>query len=197
MLTVDRTALSAKLGTSQKVSAQLMSRSKSQLYLLAAAYCVALINFPAQAADEIELLNSRIAIAETLTQYPYRWDSKHSESFVDLFTEDAVMERWRKGILIEGSRLQGKAAILEYAKNAHTGRLADRQTRHHFSNLVFLELSDRHAITENMALITHQTAEDAVARVSSSGIYRINWEKSASEWKIAKRVLFVDSFPAN
>jgi hypothetical protein len=46
-----------------------------------------------------------------------------------------------------------------------------------------------------MALITHQTAEDDIARISSSGIYRISWEKSAGEWKIAKRVLFVDSFP--
>jgi len=174
-----------------------MFSSKSRLYLLVTASLVVLLHLPAQAADEIELLSSRIAIAEALTQYPYRWDSKSSPSFAELFTEDAVMERWRNGALIEGSRVQGKAAILEYAENAHTGRLADRQTRHHFSNLVFLELIDRNAVTENMALITHQTAEDAVARVSSSGIYRISWEKSAGEWKITKRILFVDSFPTN
>jgi len=174
-----------------------MFRSKSRLYLLVATSLIALLNLPAQADDEITLLSSRMAIAETLTQYPYRWDSKSTQAFANLFTEDAVMERWRKGALIEESRLQGKAAIFEYADNAHTGRLADRQTRHHFSNLVFLELSDRNAVTENMALITHQTAEDAVARVSSSGIYRISWEKSAGEWKISKRLLFVDSFPAN
>mgnify|MGYP003684904809 FL=1 len=172
-----------------------MFRTKSRLYLIVATNLFALLNLPAQAADEIELLSNKMVIAETLTQYPYRWDSKKTQSFAELFTEDAVMERWRKGALIEGSRLQGKAAIFEYADNAHTGRLADRQTRHHFSNLVFLELSDRNAVTENMALITHQTAEDAVARVASSGIYRISWEKSAGEWKIAKRILFVDSFP--
>ena len=172
-----------------------MFRSKSQPYLLAAACLIALLNLPAHAAEDLATLVDRIAIAETLTQYPYRWDAKNSKSFAELFTEDAVMERWRRGKLIEGSRLQGKAAIFAYAKNAHTGRLADRQTRHHFSNLVFLELSDRDAVTENMALITHQTAIDTVARVSSSGIYRINWEKSAGEWKIAKRVLFVDSYP--
>lgn len=172
-----------------------MFRTKSRLYLIVATNLFALLNLPAQAADEIELLSNKMVIAETLTQYPYRWDSKKTQSFAELFTEDAVMERWRKGALIEGSRLQGKAAIFEYADNAHTGRLADRQTRHHFSNLVFLELSDRNAVTENMALITHQTTEDAVARVASSGIYRISWEKSAGEWKIAKRILFVDSFP--
>lgn len=174
-----------------------MFRSKSRLCLLVVTALFAVLNLPVQAADEIELLSNRMAIAEALTQYPYRWDSKRGESFADLFTEDAVMERWRQGSLIEGSRLLGKAAIFEYAKNAHTGRLADRQTRHHFSNLVFLELSHRNAVTENMALITHQTAEDAVARISSSGIYRISWEKSADGWKITKRTFFVDSSPTN
>ena len=172
-----------------------MFQPKSPLYLLLATSLVALLNLPAQADNDITLLNNRIAIAETLTQYPYRWDSKKTQSFTELFTEDAVMERWWKGVLIDGSALQGKSVIFEYAQNAHTGRLADRQTRHHFSNLVFLEISDRHAVTENMVLITHQTAEDDIARISSSGIYRISWEKSAGEWKIAKRVLFVDSFP--
>jgi hypothetical protein len=172
-----------------------MFQPKSPLYLLLATSLVALLNLPAQADNDITLLNNRIAIAETLTQYPYRWDSKKTQSFTELFTEDAVMERWWKGALIDGSALQGKSVIFEYAQNAHTGRLANRQTRHHFSNLVFLEISDRNAVTENMALITHQTAEDDIARISSSGIYRISWEKSAGEWKIAKRVLFVDSFP--
>jgi len=172
-----------------------MFRSKPLLNLLAVVCFSAMLNIPAQAADELGLLGSRMAIGETLTQYSYRWDSKNSESFADLFTEDAVMERWRQGSLIEGSRVQSKVNILEYAKSAHNGRLADRQTRHHFSNLVFLELSDSSAVTENMALITHQTAEDAVARISGSGIYRISWEKSAGQWKIAKRILFTDSFP--
>lgn len=151
---------------------------------------------PVQAAEDGTRLNDRTAIGDSLSQYSYRWDSKNSAAFAELFTEDAVMERWRDGKLIEASRVRGKAAILEYAMNAHTGRLADRQTRHHFSNLVFLELSDSYAVTENMALITHQTAEDTAARISSSGIYRISWEKSGAQWKIAKRILFVDSAPA-
>ena len=174
-----------------------MLRSKSRLYLIAATSLFVLLNLPAQAADEIELLSNKMAIAEALTQYPYHWDFKRGESFADLFTEDAVMERWRQGSFIEGSRVLGKTAIFEYAKNAHSGRLADRQTRHHFSNLVFLKISDSNAITENMALITHQTAEDAVARIASSGIYRISWEKSAGGWKITKRILFVDNSPTN
>ena len=173
-----------------------MFRSKLLLYFILATSLVTLLNPPARADDEITSLNIRAAIAESLSQYAYRWDSKNTQSFTDLFTENAVIERWQKVALIVGSRLKGKASISEYAKNAHTGRLADRQTRHHFSNLVFLEISDQNVVTENMALITHQTAADAVARISSSGIYRINWEKSGDEWQIAKRALFVDSPPS-
>ena len=53
-----------------------MFGSKSRLYLLLASSLVALLNLPAQADDTIALLNSKMVIAETLTQYPYRWDSK-------------------------------------------------------------------------------------------------------------------------
>ena len=104
------------------------------------------------------------------------------------------MERWLGGSLVAGSRIVGRQSIKAYARTSHEGRLADRQTRHHFSGLVFLELSPTTAITENMALITHQTAADRVAVVRSSGIYRNSWKKTESGWLISKRVLFTDSF---
>ena len=78
------------------------------------------------------------------------------------------MERRLNGELVDGSRLEGRASILEYARQSHKGRLADRQTRHYFSGIVFLELNAESAITENMALITHQTANDSAAYISSS-----------------------------
>ncbi len=137
---------------------------------------------------------SRLAIADQLAQYSYRWDGKDASAFAELFTTDAVMERWRDGRLVEGSRISGRPAILEYARQSHQGRLADRQTRHHFSGLVFLELSANLAVTENMALITHQTAADRVARISSSGIYRNSWVKTPAGWLISKRILLTDSF---
>lgn len=149
------------------------------------------------AAESVAAISDKLAIAASLAQYSYRWDSKDSAGFADLFTAEAVMERWLAGSLVEGSRLSGKQAILAYAKNSHQGRLADRQTRHHFSGLVFLELSATTAVTENMALITHQTAADSIAVIRSSGIYRNNWEKTETGWLISKRVLFTDSFIAD
>ncbi|MDP6535217.1 MAG: nuclear transport factor 2 family protein [Gammaproteobacteria bacterium] len=148
-------------------------------------------------ATELNKVNERLAIAEMLTRYSYRWDSKDSAGFADLFTEEAVMERWREGNLVQNSRVAGKEAIHRYAKQSHEGRLADRQTRHHFSGLVFLELTDQTAVTENMALITHQTVNDRAAFIASSGIYRNSRQKTADGWRISKRVLFSDSFSGN
>ncbi len=143
-------------------------------------------------AQELAAIEDRLLIAEQLAQYSYRWDGKDAVGFSELFTEDGIMERWSRGELIAGSRVTGRQAIREYASTSHTGRLADRQTRHHFSGLVFLELTSVHAVTENMALITHQPIGQAAAHITASGIYRNIWRKTAGGWRIAERVLFND-----
>ena len=142
--------------------------------------------------QESEFSRDRIEIAEQLAQYSYRWDSKNAEGFSELFTNEAVIERWYDGILVPGSRIVGRQSIFEYAKRSHEGRLADRQTRHHMSSLVFLELSEERALTENMALITHQTAQSGTPFISASGIYRNTWRKTGRGWRIVKRILLSD-----
>lgn len=138
-------------------------------------------------------LQDRVLIGEMLAQYSYRWDGKDSAGFAALFTEDGEMERWVSGARVDGSVVAGRASIFEYARRSHLGRLADRQTRHHFSGLVFKELAENHAVTENMALITHQTVGNLPA-IASSGIYRITWRKTGQGWRMAQRILFTDRF---
>jgi len=139
------------------------------------------------------MVADRLAIADVLTQYAYRWDGKDAAGFAELFTDDAVFERQVNGGLVPGSRVIGKQAIFEYARESHQGRLADRQSRHHFSSIVFLQLNAESAITENVALITHQTASEAYPVIRMSGIYRNTWRKTAAGWRISKRILMVDS----
>lgn len=152
--------------------------------------------FFAQVGSAAETYNveDRLQIMENLAQYSYRWDGKDSEGFASLFTEDGIMERQVGGELIPGSRVQGKAAILVYASRSHQGRLADRQTRHHFSAVIFLQLSADQAVTQNMALITHQIAGGNPPFISGSGIYRITWRKTQQGWKMTRRVLHSDRF---
>ena len=134
---------------------------------------------------------NKFAISEKLAEYSYRWDTKASREFVDLFTDGSILETWRGEVLV--NRIEGKQNILNYAEQSHKVRLIDRQTRHHFSGLVFKTLSETNAITENMALITHQTVDDQQPIIRNSGVYRISWEKKSEGWKMSKRVLFVDS----
>ena len=140
-------------------------------------------------ADAIE---DRLAITDALSLYAHRWDAKDAEGFAALFTEDGVMEVHVGGALLEGSRVVGREAILDYARTAHAGRLADRQSRHHFSSIVFVELEAERAVTDNAALVTHQTAQDPTPVVVTSGVYRNTWQKTADGWRIRERVLSVD-----
>ena len=139
-------------------------------------------------------LESKLAIQELIAEYAIRWDSKRSADFAELFTEDAVMERRLGGESVAGSLLEGKQAILDYAVESHNGRLAGRQSRHHMSGIRFLEISEDAALTENLALITHQTADDSAPVIRSSGIYRISWRLTPNGWKMSRRILFADRF---
>lgn len=156
--------------------------------LIAGLIVVANFSWAAESGVSIE---DRLQITDALAQYSYRWDSKDSAEFAQLFTEDGEMERWVSGERVESSVVRGRGAIYDYALQSHQGRLADRQTRHHFSALTFNAIDSSTVETENMALITHQTA-GAPPTIASSGIYRITWKKTAEGWLMSKRILFSD-----
>ena len=132
------------------------------------------------------------AIEDVIAQYAYRWDGKDAEGFADLFTEDAVFEVEVSGVRIPDARVEGRPAILAYAKDSHEGRLAGKQTRHHMTSLVFVELTDDSAATENMVLVTHQSATDATPQPRVSGVYRNDWRRTSQGWKISRRLLLLD-----
>ena len=173
-----------------------MISAKINLQSLAFAASISVCGFiiPKEvSAQETDALLDRAAIYDVLTQYSYRWDSKDSVGFAELFTDDGSLERQVNGEKIDSATVKGKDAILNYAKNSHQGRLADRLSRHHFSGIVFIELNETTAITENMALITHQT-ENSAPFIVSSGYYLNSWTKTENGWRISKRVLKTDTF---
>ena len=77
------------------------------MLLAALAISVEIAVTPAN-AQEYDSVADRLAIAEVVAQYAYHWDSKDAEEFANLFTEDAVIERWASGGLITDSRLEGR-----------------------------------------------------------------------------------------
>ena len=122
-------------------------------------------------------IQDRIQISDQIAKYAQLWDRKASDAFSDLFTEDGVMERYVAGVFVEEAVVKGRSNILTYAKESHAGRLADRQSRHHFTGVVFEELSETEALTENTFMVTHQLAGKEPFLVAT-GVYRIAWRKT-------------------
>ena len=134
----------------------------------------------------------RAAIADVVEQYAARWDAKDAEGFAALFTEDVVFETEVSGERLPHARVEGRAAILAYARKSHAGRLAGIDTRHHMTELVILALEGDRATTENRVRVTHQSEGDAEPRLRVTGTYRNQWRRTSQGWLIAERILAVD-----
>ena len=170
-----------------KISYQLFSTLGSVLLGLSIVLLTSTVS-----ADDIQTINDKLAIAAVIAQYSYTWDSKDAEAFSNLFTDDAVSEVWLPGKSNPFSRTETRQNILTKAKIAHTSRLADLQTRHHQSALIFLEISANSARTQNMVLITHQAPSDKAPILKYSGIYRDTWRKTEQGWRFLHRALYLD-----
>ncbi|MEM6652098.1 MAG: nuclear transport factor 2 family protein [Pseudomonadota bacterium] len=136
-------------------------------------------------------LEDRALIADQVARYAQFWDRKDVEAFSKLFTEDAVIEWHFADATEQPPVLKGRENILQYGHQAQAGRLAGRQSRHHFSNLIFENLTETSALTEHMFMVTHVTPNDPPI-VRSTGIYRIAWRKTDEVWLMSHRKLFVD-----
>ena len=136
-------------------------------------------------------LEDRAQIAEQIAKYAQLWDRKDAEAFVELFTEDGVLEWQFANAEIQPPTLMGRENILQYSRKAHAGRLAERQSRHHFSGLVFEDLTEASARTEHIFMVTHVTPSEPPL-LRSTGIYRIEWRKIDGRWLMSHRKLYVD-----
>lgn len=136
-------------------------------------------------------LKDRAEISQQVSRYAQLWDRKDADTFATLFAEDGIME-WRFASAPDDRPVvSGRAEIQRYAKHAFETRLAGKQSRHHFTGLVFEDLSETGAVTEHTVLVTHTVATERPT-LAASGVYRITWRKTEQSWLIAHRTLFVD-----
>lgn len=136
-------------------------------------------------------LKDRVLIADQLARYSQLWDRKDSEGISMLVTEDGAFEWHLTGAEEQPPIVKGRESVLKYARHAHEKRLAGKQSRHHFSGLVFEELSEDEAVTEHMLLVT-QVVPGEKPVVTATGIYKINWKKTDDGWLMLHRKLYVD-----
>ena len=136
-------------------------------------------------------LKDRALIADQLARYSQLWDRKDSVGVSKLIAEDGAFEWHLPGAEQQPPIVKGRENILKYAKQAHGKRLAGTQSRHHFTGLVFEELTENQAVTEHMMLVTHVVRGEKPV-VAATGVYKIKWTKTDEGWLMFHRKLYVD-----
>ena len=164
-------------------------------YLVLFCLLAPLVHFsPGRVDAEAPNLNDRLQITDQIARYAQSWDRKDADAFSELFADDGVLEWHFADASEQPPALTGRENILHYARKAHADRLAGRQSRHHFSGLVFESITESSALTEHIFMVTHALPNE-LPMVRSTGIYRIEWSKTGDTWLMSKRTLLIDRLP--
>src|SRR5262249_12917234 len=120
----------------------------------------------------------RLAILDAIARYSHTFDSRDTDGFIELFTEDAVFELFAANADEPELRLDSRTAIYEWVANWHRELDPNIRSRHHQSGTQFNELTETSAYTSTMLLSTAQHAGEASPRVKLTGIYHDRWRKT-------------------
>ncbi len=132
-----------------------------------------------------QLLDER-AVSELIYQYAYNWDGKNPDGLLSIFTKDCVFEI----LAPDGNaevRHNGRDALRAFAADRFKTVLADRQTRHHKLNTVFLETGDNKILTKTMVLTVHIV--NGEKKVANSRNIEHEFSKASGKWLIKRRTI--------
>ena len=134
-------------------------------------------------------LADQMDILEVIARYAYTYDGRDADGFAQLFTESAIFEVIPAGGCQPELRLESRAAIHAWASQRHQRMVKEIQDRHSQSGTLFEVLTQEHAQTRTMVLITHQGAHDPTPRPVLSGVYHDHWHKTQCGWQFTQRTL--------
>jgi 3-phenylpropionate/cinnamic acid dioxygenase small subunit len=131
-----------------------------------------------------------LAVLDAIARYAHAADSRSSNAWSELFTEDGCLELYAPHDERPNAIFEGRATIRSYVErqNARQGGL---RTRHIQSNTAFVSIDDHHAetVTEFMILLK---APDGDPTLVASGVYEDRWRRTPSGWQITRRVVRAD-----
>ena len=136
--------------------------------------------------------DDRLAIVELVAAYAHAWDAADAEAYAALFTADAVFELFRAGSDEPASRLEGRAAILAWARERHAARPPGQQPRAHAGGTVVDEIDGDAARGRTMLLQTLTSEGEPAPRPAVTGVYRDEFRRSGGRWRFAQRTLRLD-----
>lgn len=138
-------------------------------------------------------IDDRIAITDNIYAYAYRWDAQDIDSFVNVFTEDAVWEFIPAGTDEPEVRLVGHAEIHKWGGERLGRRKGKFVSRHFESNIVFDHLDADTARTRTMVLVTHQGMTEPAPTLILTGVYHDEHRRTPEGWKLQRRSTRLDT----
>lgn len=168
-----------------------MSRRLPSLAIAAALLCATA--GPLAAAELAP--GERTALLDLISRYSHDWDGRKNADWVNLFTDDAVIQASFRGALAwsYGSNEERADFIKSfYDGAAKTGLL---QSRHFQTNTLFEKQDDGTVHADTMFAVTFQFKGEPAPRFSNTGIYRDRFVKTKEGWKFKRRDIFVDQDP--
>ena len=126
-------------------------------------------------------VGDRQLIVETINRYGWAYDERCEDVLANCFTDDAVFDGSVAGGFDVGP-YEGRVAIVAWLKGIWD--LQTDQRRHYVLNALIDDLTDNSAAVLAYALITG--AENGVARLVTTGFYRIRMAKQDGIWRIAR-----------
>lgn len=138
------------------------------------------------------IAEDKLAILELHGGYSFAADERlEASEYADVFTEDGAFHG-RVGEPDE-VRIEGRDALLRFAAGlpsarspAVSGDAAGRQSRHHQSSPVFLEIGPEHAVTRTYLMATGVAGGGAPA-IALTSIYEDHLVKTPDGWRIKLR----------
>lgn len=137
-------------------------------------------------------LDDRVAIGELIHRYSYTWDSRDTDGWVGLFTDDAVIQASFVGKLAwsYGSTAERRTFIDGFYATMATQGLMN--TRHVQTNTVLSLAGDGTVRGETMLVVAFQFRGEPAPRITNTGVYRDRFVRTPAGWRFARRDILVD-----
>ena len=134
----------------------------------------------------------RIAIKDVIDAYGIYWDSNDLDSYLSLFTDDAVGESYNdKGEKIT-VRIKDKRKMLKSMERMDYFESNGIQRRHMMCNTLMLELSESFAhLVQYTILLT--TNKNSKVEIVTPIFYDFKLKKTEGIWKISYRLINLDA----
>lgn len=134
----------------------------------------------------------RQRIADLISQSAYAYDSKDVEGYLDLFTQDCLLEMYAGSEQRPIVKATGREELGMVTRQRLT-QLTQKgiQSRHYQTNTVLTPRRDGRIEGVTMLNLMWQAAGEKPVTVTT-GIYRDLFEKTDRGWRFAKRSLFID-----